>query len=92
MRNFYEVANVSAALFNLPGLAHVRLIGKLFARPPELPAVIRKAMRKAAGVLHLEVDVAKYGRGRLSLLVLRDPRKDAKKAREARKKKKKKVG
>lgn len=67
--NLHEVLNIAASLLNAEGLRHLRL-HQVFApgapRPPEFRAAALSLGRR----LDLCVDVAGYGRGRFSLVVL----------------------
>ncbi len=66
--NLYEVLNVAAALFNVPGAAHLRL-HVLHPAGPALPA---DALARALALgrrLDLQVEIAGYGTGRLSVVL-----------------------
>lgn len=67
--NTYEVLNVTASLFNVEGAPHVRLAQVYAPRefPPEPVATIVQAAETPN--VTIEVDVAGYGGGRLTVLV-----------------------
>jgi hypothetical protein len=64
----HEVLNVLAGIFNVPGAAHVRLF-RVYQPGEPLPADIRDAAAMYGDRLDLEVTVAGYGKGALSLIV-----------------------
>ncbi len=66
--NVYEVANIAAALFNVPDAPHLKL-HKLYS-PGELPPVDVSAMLRSVGRrLDVSVTIPGYGRGHLSFVV-----------------------
>ncbi|HMO10410.1 MAG TPA: hypothetical protein PKB06_02640 [Actinotalea sp.] len=67
--NFGEVLNVAASWFNVEGAPHVKLYGTF--QPGEvLPPDIQKWVLAFVRRLDLELAVAGYGSGRLSILAL----------------------
>jgi hypothetical protein len=66
--NLYEVLNVAAALFNAPGAVHVRLLELHAAGQPVPPAVLGRMLTLGRRE-DLEVEVAGYGTGRLSVVI-----------------------
>lgn len=67
--NTSEVLNVAASLFNVDGAPHVRLY-EAYAPREALPADIAKWVLAFVARLDMEVSVAGYGEGRLSVLVI----------------------
>ena len=66
--NLYEVFNVSASLFNVSGAAHVRLLD-LHAAGAAIPAPVQSRLLTLGRREDLEVDIAGYGAGRLSVVL-----------------------
>jgi hypothetical protein len=66
--NFYEVLNIAASLFNAPGAEHVRLYA-MHAPGEPLPADARARALTLGRRLDLEIEVAGYGSGRLSMVL-----------------------
>ncbi|WP_110208252.1 hypothetical protein [Nocardioides daejeonensis] len=67
--NLYEVLNIAASLFNAPGATHLRLYSVSAAGGPVDPQILARALtlgRREDTVL----DVAGYGTGRLSIVML----------------------
>lgn len=67
--NSAEVFNIAASLFNKDGAPHVRLY-ETYAPREVLPADIGQWVLAYVSRLDMEVDVAGYGGGRMSLLVI----------------------
>jgi hypothetical protein len=67
--NLYEVLNISASLLNAEGLPHLRLY-QMYAPGNLPPAEVSACARIMGGRLDLTVEIAGYGRGRLSVVVL----------------------
>lgn len=67
MENYREVLNVAANLFNMPGAPHTRL-RKVCLPGEAVPEEVEAALRKPAGRQDVEVTVAGYGSGRLSIV------------------------
>jgi len=65
--NLREVMNVAASIFNRPGRPHVSL-REVQPCPPALPADVTGLLGKPNFALHLDVAIAGYGGGRLSLV------------------------
>lgn len=68
--NLYEVLNIAASLFNVDGATHLRLYDVHHAGLPVPPDVLGKALTLGRRE-DLEVDVAGYGPGRLSVVLVR---------------------
>ena len=66
--NLYEVANVSASLFNVDGGPHLKL-KEVVTSTAALPAPVKELVAKAADRIDLDVNIAGYSAGRMSLLV-----------------------
>lgn len=67
--NLYEVLNICASLLNAEGLPHVRLYD-MYA-PGRIPSSeLTNCTRTMGGRLDLRVDIAGYGAGRFSVVVL----------------------
>ena len=66
---FHEIANVCAALFNLPRAPHVRL-DKVYSRPPKIPGSVLVKVRDARARRQCEVDIEGYGKGKIAWLVV----------------------
>ena len=69
LENLYEVANVLSVLFNAADVPHVTL-HKLYAPREPLPSDLRVFASSLGFRLDLEVAVAGYGDGRLSIVAL----------------------
>ena len=69
LENLHEVANVLAVLFNVPGAPHTKL-HKLYAPGAALPPHVRAYASALGFRIDLEVAVAGYGNGRLSIVAL----------------------
>ncbi|WP_024286263.1 hypothetical protein [Cellulomonas sp. KRMCY2] len=67
--NTAEVLNVAASLFNADGAPHVRLY-EAYAPREMLPPDIAKWVLAYVSRLDMEVDIAGYGAGRVSVLVI----------------------
>ncbi len=67
--NLYEVLNICASLLNAEGLPHLRLY-QMYAPGNLPPAEVSGCARILGGRLDLSVDIAGYGKGRLSVVVL----------------------
>ena len=67
--NLYEVLNICASLLNAEGLPHLRLY-QMFAPGDLPPAEVSNCARILGGRLDLSVEIAGYGKGRLSVVVL----------------------
>jgi len=67
--NAREVLNVAASLFNVDGAPHVRLV-EAFAPREILPAEVEKWILARVARLDMEMTVAGYGGGRMSVLVI----------------------
>ena len=67
--NTSEVLNVAASLFNADGAPHVRLY-EAYAPREMLPGDIAKWVTAFVARLDMEVTIAGYGTGRLSVLVI----------------------
>ena len=67
--NFYEVLNISASLMNAEGLPHLRLY-QMYAPGTLPPTEVSNCARILGGRLDLAVEIAGYGKGRLSVVVL----------------------
>jgi len=67
--NVYEILNIVSACFNLPGRPHLRLYGM---HPPGESAApdITSRLRGFGNRLDLNVTVAGYGGGRMTVMVL----------------------
>jgi len=68
--NIYEVLNIAASLFNVPGEDHLRLYDAHHIGVPLPPDILGKALTLGRRE-DLTVDVAGYGSGRLSVLLIR---------------------
>lgn len=66
--NLYEVANVSASLFNADGGPHLKL-KEVVPSTAALPAPVKELVAKAPERIDLDVCIAGYSSGRMSLLV-----------------------
>lgn len=69
LENLYEVVNILSALFNVPGAPHAKL-HKLYSPGEPLPNDIRAYASALGFRLDLDVAVAGYGNGRLSIVAL----------------------
>lgn len=67
--NFHEVLNIAASLLNAEGLPHLRLY-QMYAPGNVAPTEVANCARILGGRLDLTVDIAGYGKGRLSVVVL----------------------
>lgn len=67
--NLSEVLNICASLFNAEGLPHLRLY-QVYAPGKLPPADVSACARTLGGRLDLAVEIAGYGKGRLSVVVL----------------------
>jgi hypothetical protein len=66
--NLYEVLNVAASLFNAPGATHVRLL-ELHAAGAAIPPQVQGLMLTLGRREDLELTIAGYGAGRLSVVI-----------------------
>jgi hypothetical protein len=66
--NCYEVLNVLAAVFNVPNAPHVRLY-KMYGPNSPIPADIAALGAMAGSRMDVELMIAGYGRGMLSIIV-----------------------
>lgn len=66
--NFYEVMNIAASVFNVPGSDHVRLHA-MHPAGRQLPLDAQARALTLGRRLDLEVDVAGYGTGRFSVVL-----------------------
>ena len=69
LENLYEVVNILSVLFNVPGAPHAKL-HKLYAPGEPLPPDIRAYASALGFRIDLDVGVAGYGNGRLSIVAL----------------------
>ena len=67
--NLYEVLNIAASLLNAEGVVHVKL-HEMFAAGTRPPAPIAECLQALGRRLDLGVDIAGYGKGRFSLVIL----------------------
>jgi hypothetical protein len=67
--NVAEVLNISASLFNLDDAPHVRLYAS-YAPHESLPADVSKWVLAFVRRLDMKLEVAGYGAGRISVLVI----------------------
>jgi hypothetical protein len=67
--NLYEVLNIAASLFNAPGAEHLRLYELHPAGPPLPPAVRAQALTLGRRE-DLAVEIAGYGSGALSVVLI----------------------
>jgi hypothetical protein len=67
--NLHEVLNIAASLLNAEGVVHVRL-HEMYAAGTRPPAPIAECMQALGRRLDLGVDIAGYGKGRFSLVIL----------------------
>lgn len=67
--NLYEVLNIAASLFNVEGATHVRLYDVHHAGVPVPPDVLARSLTLGRRE-DLAVDVAGYGSGRLSVVMV----------------------
>jgi hypothetical protein len=67
--NLYEVLNVGASLFNAPGAEHLRLY-ELHPAGPALPPAVRIQALTLGRREDLTVEIAGYGSGRLSVVLV----------------------
>jgi hypothetical protein len=67
--NLYEVLNVGASLFNAPGADHLRLY-ELHPAGPALPPAVRIQALTLGRREDLTVDIAGYGAGRVSVVLV----------------------
>lgn len=72
IENVQEVANVLAALFNVPGASHVKL-SRVFGPKDTLTDDVSAAAATIIGRLDLTVAIAGYGQGLLSLVLADEP-------------------
>ena len=68
--NVYEVLNIAASLFNADGAEHLRLYDVHHIGAPLPPDILAKALTLGRRE-DLSVDVAGYGSGRLSVVLIR---------------------
>jgi hypothetical protein len=68
--NVYEVLNIAASLFNADGAEHLRLYDVHHIGAPLPPDILAKALTLGRRE-DLAVDVAGYGSGRLSVVLIR---------------------
>ncbi len=66
---FHEIANVCAALFNLPRAPHVRL-HKVYSRPPKIPGKVLVKVRDARARRQCGINIEGYGKGKIAWLVV----------------------
>jgi len=66
---FHEIANVCAALFNLPRAPHVRL-DKVYSRPPKIPGRVLVKVRDARARRQCVMNIEGYGEGKIAWLVV----------------------
>lgn len=66
--NCYEVLNVLAAVFNLPTAPHVRLY-QMYAPNASIPADIRELGGMVGSRMDVELKIAGYGTGLMSIIV-----------------------
>lgn len=69
LENLYEVVNILSVLFNVPGAPHAKL-HKLYAPGEPLPPDVRAYACALGFRIDLDVAVAGYGNGRLSIVAL----------------------
>lgn len=67
--NFHEVLNILASLFNAPGATHLRLHATYAAGTPIDPPLLARALTLGRRE-DLHLDLAGYGAGRLSFVLL----------------------
>jgi len=67
--NLYEVLNVAASLFNVPGAVHVRLL-ELHAAGTAIPPQVESRILTLGRREDLEVNITGYGPGRLSVVII----------------------
>lgn len=67
LENLYEVVNILSVLFNVPGAPHAKL-HKLYAPGEALPGDVRAYACTLGFRVDLDVGVAGYGNGRLSII------------------------
>jgi hypothetical protein len=67
--NLYEVLNIGASVFNVPGADHVRLYALHPAGPPPDPQLRIRTLTLGRRE-DLAVDIAGYGGGRLSVVLV----------------------
>jgi hypothetical protein len=67
--NLYEVLNVAASLFNAPGADHLRL-HELYPAGPALPPQLQAQALTLGRREDVELDIAGYGAGRLSVVLV----------------------
>ena len=67
--NYREVVNVGASLFNSPKTPHLAL-KELYAHPDAFPDEVKSVLNNPSGRLDFKVELADYGTGRFTLLVL----------------------
>lgn len=66
--NLYEVLNIGASIFNVPGADHVKLHA-LHAAGPTIDPQVRLRVLTLGRREDLVVDIAGYGEGRLSIVL-----------------------
>jgi hypothetical protein len=66
--NCYEVLNVLAAVFNIPNAPHVRLYN-LYTPGVPLPPDVASLAKLAASRMDVELTIAGYGSGMMSIVV-----------------------
>ena len=66
--NLYEVLNVAASMFNAPGAVHVRLL-ELHPAGRAIPPQVESRLLTLGRREDLEVTIAGYGQGRLSVIL-----------------------
>ena len=66
VENVAELCNVLTSLFNHEGGPHVKLY-KVYAPPEPLPGDVKALLLALGNRIDLTVEVARYGKGRLSL-------------------------
>ncbi len=67
--NLYEVLNIAASLFNMPGADHLRLY-ELHGAGPPLPPQLRVQALTLGRREDVTLDIAGYGAGALSVVLL----------------------
>lgn len=67
--NLYEVLNIAASMFNAPGADHLRL-HELHAAGVPLPPMVRAQAFTLGRREDLSVEVAGYGKGQLSVVLV----------------------
>jgi hypothetical protein len=70
LENLREVLNVCVSLYTHPQSRRLRLRDLILTASTPLPAEVTTALRQPAARLDLEIDVSRYGRGHLTLVVV----------------------